>query len=165
VWSSGQSFWLHIQRAWFDSRRYQIFWEVVGLERSPLSLVGTIEELLRRSAFVNKPMNFRVLQNEGNLLLSERILTSQDGLSSTESLLDLESSSLYSISQLNLIYCITTLYTGTYINWIWVMKVCFLWNLFLKRTNGSAVNKHQAGNGVEVIIKCIKVTKELLAIY
>jgi hypothetical protein len=30
----------------FDSRRYQIFWEVVGLERGPLSLVRTIEELL-----------------------------------------------------------------------------------------------------------------------
>jgi hypothetical protein len=30
----------------FDSRRYQIFWEVVGLERGPLSLVNTTEELL-----------------------------------------------------------------------------------------------------------------------
>jgi hypothetical protein len=30
----------------FDSRRYQIFWEVVGLERGPLSLVRTTEELL-----------------------------------------------------------------------------------------------------------------------
>jgi hypothetical protein len=30
----------------FDFRRYQIFWEVVGLELGPLSLVGTIEELL-----------------------------------------------------------------------------------------------------------------------
>jgi hypothetical protein len=28
--------------------RYQIFWEVVGLERGPLSLVSTIEELLER---------------------------------------------------------------------------------------------------------------------
>jgi hypothetical protein len=36
-------------RCWgpgFDSRRYQIFWEVVGLERDPLSLVRIIEELL-----------------------------------------------------------------------------------------------------------------------
>jgi hypothetical protein len=32
----------------FDSRRHQIFWEVVGLERGPLSLVSTIEELLGR---------------------------------------------------------------------------------------------------------------------
>jgi hypothetical protein len=31
---------------WFDSRRYQIFWEIVGLERGPLSLVRIIEKLL-----------------------------------------------------------------------------------------------------------------------
>jgi hypothetical protein len=30
----------------FVSRRYQIFCEVVGLERGPLSLVSTTEELL-----------------------------------------------------------------------------------------------------------------------
>ena len=30
----------------FDSRRYQIFWVVVGLERGPLSLVRPTEELL-----------------------------------------------------------------------------------------------------------------------
>jgi hypothetical protein len=36
-------------RSWgrgFDFRRYQIFWEVVGLEWGPLSLVRKIEELL-----------------------------------------------------------------------------------------------------------------------
>jgi hypothetical protein len=32
----------------YDSRHCQIFWEVVGLERSLLSLVSTIEELLGR---------------------------------------------------------------------------------------------------------------------
>jgi hypothetical protein len=32
----------------FDSRRYLIFWEVVGLERTPLILVRAIEELLER---------------------------------------------------------------------------------------------------------------------
>jgi hypothetical protein len=37
---------LHIQRSGFDSRRYQIFREVLGLERGPLSLVSTTEELL-----------------------------------------------------------------------------------------------------------------------
>jgi hypothetical protein len=31
----------------FDSRHYQIFWEVVGLERGPLSLVRKNEELLQ----------------------------------------------------------------------------------------------------------------------
>jgi hypothetical protein len=45
LWSSGQSFWLQIQRSEFDSRRYQIFWEVVGLELGPLSLVSTTKEL------------------------------------------------------------------------------------------------------------------------
>jgi hypothetical protein len=34
----------------FDSRPFQIFWEVVGLERGPLILVSTIEELLRRKS-------------------------------------------------------------------------------------------------------------------
>jgi hypothetical protein len=34
----------------FDSRRYQIFWEVVSLGRGPLSLVSTIEELLERKS-------------------------------------------------------------------------------------------------------------------
>jgi hypothetical protein len=36
------------QRSGLDSLRYQIFWEVVGLERGPFSLMGTIEELLER---------------------------------------------------------------------------------------------------------------------
>jgi hypothetical protein len=45
LWSSGNCSWLQIQRSWFDSWSYQIFWEVVGLERSPLSLVSTAEEL------------------------------------------------------------------------------------------------------------------------
>jgi hypothetical protein len=31
---------------WFDSRHYQIFWEVVGLQQDPLSVVSTTEELL-----------------------------------------------------------------------------------------------------------------------
>jgi hypothetical protein len=34
----------------FDSRRYQIFWEVVSLERGPLSLVSTTGELLGRKS-------------------------------------------------------------------------------------------------------------------
>jgi hypothetical protein len=50
LWSSGQSSWLQIQKRGFDSRRYQIFWEVVVLERCSLSLVSTIEELRRRNS-------------------------------------------------------------------------------------------------------------------
>jgi hypothetical protein len=47
--------WLQIRRPGFDSRHYQIFWgggkkkkQVVGLERGPLSLVSTTEDLLDR---------------------------------------------------------------------------------------------------------------------
>jgi hypothetical protein len=43
-----QSSCLQIQRSRFDSRRYHIFWEVVGLERGLLSLVSTYEELFGR---------------------------------------------------------------------------------------------------------------------
>jgi hypothetical protein len=50
LWSSGQTSWLQIQRSGFDSRRCQIFWEVVSLERGPLSLVSTIGELLGRKS-------------------------------------------------------------------------------------------------------------------
>jgi hypothetical protein len=47
LWASGESSWLQIQRSGFDTRRYQIFWKVVGLERGPLSLVITTEKVLR----------------------------------------------------------------------------------------------------------------------
>jgi hypothetical protein len=47
LWSSGQSSWLQIRRPGFDSRNYQKK-KAVCLERGPLSLVSTIEELLDR---------------------------------------------------------------------------------------------------------------------
>jgi hypothetical protein len=50
LWSSGQDSWLQIHRSGFDSWHYQIFWEVVGLERGPLNLVGTSEDLLERNS-------------------------------------------------------------------------------------------------------------------
>jgi hypothetical protein len=50
LWSSGQSAWLQIQRSRFDSRRYQVFWEVVGLIRAQLSPVSTTVELLERKS-------------------------------------------------------------------------------------------------------------------
>jgi hypothetical protein len=50
LWSSGQSSRLQVKRFGFVSRRYHIFWQVVGLERGPLSLVSIIEELLRRNS-------------------------------------------------------------------------------------------------------------------
>jgi hypothetical protein len=50
LWSSDQSFWLQTQRSGLDSRGYQIFWEVVGPERCPLSLASTTEELFGRKS-------------------------------------------------------------------------------------------------------------------
>jgi hypothetical protein len=47
LWSSGHSTWLQIRRPGFDSRYYQKK-KVVGLERGPLTLVSTTEELLDR---------------------------------------------------------------------------------------------------------------------
>jgi hypothetical protein len=47
LWSSSQSSWLQIRRPGFDSRHYEKK-KVVGLERGPLSLVSTTEELLDR---------------------------------------------------------------------------------------------------------------------
>jgi hypothetical protein len=48
LWSSGQSSWLQIRRSGSDSRHYQKKKKVVDLERGPLSLVSTTEELLDR---------------------------------------------------------------------------------------------------------------------
>jgi hypothetical protein len=50
LWSGGQSSWLQIQRPGFYSRHYQNFWEVVSMERGPLGLLSTIEELLGRKS-------------------------------------------------------------------------------------------------------------------
>jgi hypothetical protein len=49
LWTSGQSSWLQIWRPGFDSRHYQKK-KVVGLERGPLSLVSTNEELLDKKS-------------------------------------------------------------------------------------------------------------------
>jgi hypothetical protein len=50
----------------FDSRFYQIFWEVVGLERGPLSLVRIIEELLERK--LTAPVYEPKINGRGDLL-------------------------------------------------------------------------------------------------
>jgi hypothetical protein len=47
-------FWLQIQRYGFDSWCCQIFWEVVDLERGPLSLVSAIEELFKRKSSASR---------------------------------------------------------------------------------------------------------------
>jgi hypothetical protein len=51
----GQSSWLQIQRSGFDSQLYQIFWELVGLEWCPFSLMSTTEELLGRKSSGSSP--------------------------------------------------------------------------------------------------------------
>jgi hypothetical protein len=56
-WSSGQSSWLQIQRSGFDSRLYETSSEIMGLERGPLSLVSTTEELLGRKSSGLGPEN------------------------------------------------------------------------------------------------------------
>jgi hypothetical protein len=48
--ASGQGSCLQSQRSGCDPRRYQIFWELMGLERGPLSPVSKIEELLERKS-------------------------------------------------------------------------------------------------------------------
>jgi hypothetical protein len=51
LWSSGQSSWLQIPRSWvLFLHYYQILWELVGLERGPLSLVSTTEEQVGRNS-------------------------------------------------------------------------------------------------------------------
>jgi hypothetical protein len=42
---SGHSSWLQIHCSDFDSRRYQIFWEIVVLKRGQISLMSIIEEV------------------------------------------------------------------------------------------------------------------------
>jgi hypothetical protein len=48
--SSGQCSWVQLQSSGFDSQSYQILWEAVDLERGPLSLVSTTEEVLERKS-------------------------------------------------------------------------------------------------------------------
>jgi hypothetical protein len=72
-------------RSDFDSRRYQIFWQVVGLERGPLSLVSTTEELLERkssgSGLENPDYGSRDPSRwpRGTLYLQKSALTSKSG--------------------------------------------------------------------------------------
>jgi hypothetical protein len=53
-WKTATVVWLQIQRSGIDSTGYQIFWEVVGLEWVPLSLVSTIQELLTNSVALDR---------------------------------------------------------------------------------------------------------------
>jgi hypothetical protein len=50
LWSSGQSSWIQIQRFRLQFPALSDFLRISGLERGPLSLVSTIEELLGRNS-------------------------------------------------------------------------------------------------------------------
>jgi hypothetical protein len=71
LWSSGQSLWLQIQRSGFDSQHYQIFLEVVCLERDPLSLVSTTEEPLERKSS-GSGLEIRAYGRRGSAALTTR---------------------------------------------------------------------------------------------
>jgi hypothetical protein len=71
LWSSGQSSWLQVRRPGFDSLRNQIFWGVVGLERGPLSVVSTTEELLDRNSSGSGLRN-RYYGRRGSVTLTTR---------------------------------------------------------------------------------------------
>jgi hypothetical protein len=70
LWSCGQSSCLQIQRSKFDSRLYQIFWQVVGLEQGPLSLVTTTEILERKSG--GSDLENRDYDHRGSAALTTR---------------------------------------------------------------------------------------------
>jgi hypothetical protein len=61
-----------IQRSGFDFRRYQIFLEVVGLERGPLSLESTIEELLGRTSSDSGRSRKPKIRPDGSVVLTTR---------------------------------------------------------------------------------------------
>jgi hypothetical protein len=79
LWSSGQSSRLQIQRSGFDSQRHQIFREVVGLERGPLSLVSTIKELLERKNSGSSLENRDYGQRESAALKTRHPLSAKVG--------------------------------------------------------------------------------------
>jgi hypothetical protein len=57
----------------FDSRRFQIFWEAVGLERGLLSLVRTTEELLGRNSSGSGQENRDPLRWPRNTLYPQKL--------------------------------------------------------------------------------------------
>jgi hypothetical protein len=70
-----QSSWLQMRRSGFDSRSYQIFREVVGLDRGPLGLVSTTEEILERKSS-GSALESQDYGSRGSSALSTRYLLS-----------------------------------------------------------------------------------------
>jgi hypothetical protein len=61
---------LVIRVSWFDSHCYQIIWDVVSLERGPLSLVSTTELLLEINSSGSGLENPRILLCGGSSVVS-----------------------------------------------------------------------------------------------
>jgi hypothetical protein len=68
----------NIQRSGFDSWRYQIFLQVVGMERGPHSLVSTTEELLSSSSLESNNMAIGICHTD-HVALSIRKLGTNFG--------------------------------------------------------------------------------------
>jgi hypothetical protein len=85
LWSSGQSLWLQIQRSRVRFPAL-VVWVVVGLERGPLSLVRSIEELLESKEIAAPRLEnrltavgFRCADHVTPLYLQKLALTSPTG--------------------------------------------------------------------------------------
>jgi hypothetical protein len=69
----------------FDSRRFQVFWEAADLERGPLSLVRTTEELLGRKSSGSGPENRDKRPRESVALTTQHPLSAKVGTTSPTS--------------------------------------------------------------------------------
>jgi hypothetical protein len=77
---------LQIQRPEYDSRRYRISREAVGLERGPLSLVSTTEELLGRKSSRSSLENREYDRKRSAALTTRHPLSTKFGTNFTDKL-------------------------------------------------------------------------------
>jgi hypothetical protein len=84
LWPSSQSSWLQIQSSGFDFRHYQIFWEIVGLERELLGRKSSGSGLKSREYGLRDPSRWP----RGNLYPRKLALTSPTSCGRYSSLAD-----------------------------------------------------------------------------